>query len=68
MCGLCCSVFLDLYDLPMKSHLHVADSTSLVEALLSCQGLAMMRYGLVYEPVEKGAVNLPVAYLHEVSV
>jgi LysR family glycine cleavage system transcriptional activator len=51
--------FLDLYDMPMKSHLHVADSTSLVEALLSCQGLAMMRYGLVYELIEKGQLICP---------
>ncbi|MGO2513039.1 LysR substrate-binding domain-containing protein [Marinomonas polaris] len=51
--------FLDLYDMPMKSHLHVADSTSLVEALLSRQGLAMMRYGLVYEQIEKGQLICP---------
>lgn len=51
--------FLDLYDMPMKSHLHVADSTSLVEALLSQQGLAMMRYGLVYELIEKGQLICP---------
>ncbi len=43
----------------LKSHLHVADSTSLVEALLSCQGLAMMRYGLVYELIEKGQLICP---------
>lgn len=51
--------FLDLYDMPMKSHLHVADSTSLVEALLSRQGIAMMRYGLVYEQIEKGQLICP---------
>ena len=51
--------FLELYDLPLKSHLHLADSTSLVEALLSQQGLAMMRFGLVYEQIEKGQLICP---------
>lgn len=51
--------FLDFYDMPMKSHLHVEDSTSLMEALLSRQGLAMMRYSLVYEQIEKGQLICP---------
>ncbi|WP_409526110.1 LysR substrate-binding domain-containing protein [Nitrincola sp. MINF-07-Sa-05] len=51
--------FLNMYDMPMKSNLHVADSTSLVEALLSRQGLAMMRYSLVYEQIEKGQLICP---------
>ncbi|MGJ8646687.1 MAG: LysR substrate-binding domain-containing protein [Marinomonas colpomeniae] len=51
--------FLDMYDMPMNSHLHIADSTALVEALLSGQGLAMMRFGLVYELLEKGQLICP---------
>ncbi|MEP3351089.1 MAG: LysR substrate-binding domain-containing protein [Marinomonas sp.] len=51
--------FLDMYDMPMNSQLHIADSTALVEALLSAQGLAMMRFGLVYELLEKGQLICP---------
>ncbi|BFM48649.1 LysR substrate-binding domain-containing protein [Marinomonas sp. THO17] len=51
--------FLKLYDLPLKSNLHVADSTSLVEALLSRQGLAMVRFGLVYDHIQKGQLICP---------
>ncbi len=51
--------FLDIYDMPMNSQLHIADSTALVEALLSGQGLAMMRFGLVYELLEKGQLICP---------
>lgn len=51
--------FLNMYDMPMKSHLHVTDSTSLMEALLSRQGLAMIRYGLAYEQIEKGQLICP---------
>ncbi|KZN15445.1 LysR substrate-binding domain-containing protein [Marinomonas sp. TW1] len=51
--------FLKMYDMPLKSHLHVADSTSLVEALLSRQGLAMMRFSLVYELLQKKLLICP---------
>ena len=45
--------------MPMNSQLHISDSTALVEALLSGQGLAMMRFGLVYELLEKGLLVCP---------
>ena len=51
--------FLNVYDMPMNSQLHIADSTALVEALLSGQGLTMMRFGLVYELLEKGQLICP---------
>lgn len=50
---------LHAYDMPMNSQLHIADSTALVEALLSGQGLTMIRYGLVYELLEKGQLVCP---------
>lgn len=52
--------FLEMYDLPMRSHLHTTDSTTLIEALLSRQGLAMARYGLVYDQIEKGQLICPI--------
>lgn len=51
--------FLNMYDMPINSQLHISDSTALVEALLSGQGLAMMRFGLVYELLEKGQLICP---------
>lgn len=52
--------FLEMYDLPMKSQFHTTDSTTLIEALLSRQGLAMARYGLVYDQIEKGQLICPI--------
>jgi LysR family glycine cleavage system transcriptional activator len=40
--------------------LHVSDSTMLVEAVLSGQGFAMLRYSLVYELLERGLLICPV--------
>ncbi|EAQ63063.1 Glycine cleavage system transcription activator [Marinomonas sp. MED121] len=41
------------------SRLQVSDSTVLIEALLSCQGISMMRYSLVYELIQKGQLISP---------
>ncbi|MCV2403134.1 LysR substrate-binding domain-containing protein [Marinomonas sp. C2222] len=52
--------FLNDFDLPITSHLRIGDSTALIEALLSKQGFAMTRFGLVYELLEKGQLVCPV--------
>lgn len=46
-------------DEEMPSRLQVSDSTVLIEALLSCQGISMMRYSLVYELMQKGQLISP---------
>ncbi|ETX09722.1 glycine cleavage system regulatory protein [Marinomonas ushuaiensis DSM 15871] len=51
--------FLDMYDMPINTQLHIDDSTALVEALLSRQGISMMRFSLVYEQIEKGQLVCP---------
>jgi len=43
----------------MPSRLQVSDSTVLIEALLSCQGISMIRYSLVYELMQKGQLISP---------
>jgi len=43
-----------------KESLYVSDSTMLVEAVLSGQGFAMLRYSLVYELLERGQLICPV--------
>ncbi len=44
-----------------KSKLYVSDANMLVEALLSAQGLAMMRFSLVYELLQRGQLICPEA-------
>ncbi|WP_261841448.1 LysR family transcriptional regulator [Aliamphritea ceti] len=44
-----------------KSKLYVSDANMLVEALLSAQGLAMMRFSLVYELLQRGQLICPAA-------
>ncbi|MGB0944471.1 MAG: LysR family transcriptional regulator [Marinomonas sp.] len=46
-------------DEKMPSRLQVSDSTVLIEALLSCQGISMIRYSLVYELIKKGQLISP---------
>jgi LysR family glycine cleavage system transcriptional activator len=41
------------------TRLHVSDATMLVEALLSGQGLAMLRFSLAYELLERGLLICP---------
>lgn len=49
------------------SRLHVSDSTMLVEALLSGQGLAMLRFSLAYDLLERGLLICPIpVYLRSV--
>jgi len=43
-----------------KESLYLSDSTMLVEAVLSGQGFAMLRYSLVYELLERGQLVCPV--------
>ena len=42
------------------SRLHVSDSTMLVEAVLSAQGLSMVRFSLVYELLARGMLICPI--------
>ncbi|MEH6580112.1 MAG: LysR substrate-binding domain-containing protein [Amphritea sp.] len=42
------------------TRLHVSDSTMLVEAVLSGQGFAMLRYSLAYELLERGHLICPI--------
>jgi LysR family glycine cleavage system transcriptional activator len=51
--------YLGTTDAPLKSHLHVSDSTILIEALLSGQGITMARFSLVYELIAKGQLICP---------
>ncbi|MBJ7539774.1 LysR substrate-binding domain-containing protein [Marinomonas transparens] len=51
--------YLGSTNTPLKSHLHVSDSTILIEALLSGQGITMARFSLVYELIEKGQLICP---------
>lgn len=50
---------IGLADKEMPSRLQVSDSTVLIEALLSCQGISMIRYSLVYELIQKGQLISP---------
>lgn len=51
--------FSNTYNMSINSQLQLSDSTAIVEALLSRQGLSMMRFGLVYEQMEKGNLICP---------
>jgi len=51
--------FSNTYNMPINSQLQLSDSTAIVEALLSRQGLSMMRFGLVYEQMAKGNLICP---------
>lgn len=52
---------LNCDDVKMSSRLQVSDSTVLIEALLSAQGVSMMRYSLVYELLQKGQLISPLS-------
>ncbi|MEH6470363.1 MAG: LysR substrate-binding domain-containing protein [Halopseudomonas sp.] len=43
-----------------SSRLHLSDSTMLVEALLSGQGLAMLRFSLAYDLLQRGLLVCPI--------
>jgi len=43
-----------------STKLSVSDATMLVEAILSGQGFALLRYGLVYDLLERGSVICPI--------
>ena len=52
---------------PHSTRLYVSDATMLVEALLSGQGVAMLRFSLVYELLQRGQLICPTAvYLKSV--
>jgi LysR family glycine cleavage system transcriptional activator len=51
--------YIGCEDEQMPSRLQVSDSTVLIEALLSCQGISMIRYSLVYELMQKGQLISP---------
>ena len=47
------------------SRLEVSDASMLIEAVLGGQGIALMRYSLVYELLEKGLLVCPLSYYLE---
>ncbi|WCN11056.1 LysR substrate-binding domain-containing protein [Marinomonas mediterranea] len=46
----------------LPSHLKVSDATILIEALLSGQGISMIRFSLVYDLIKKGQLISPLPF------